>query len=200
MQALAGRVGYLLHEPGVGAIVNNLRDCSERRQAEEVLLAERSFSESLFRSMPGAAYVFDQNGKFHRWNRNFELVSGYSAEEVVQSNPTVFFPEEEREFVAEKIQEVFQTGHSTMEAQFLSKDGKLTPYTFTGVRIAFGNGFGIVGMGIDMSARKQAEDSLRRLTQELETRVRERTTELEQANVILRTDEQQIRLLIDSSC
>ena len=50
--------------------VNNLRDCSERRQAEEVLLAERSFSESLFRSMPGAAYVFDQNGKFHRWNRN----------------------------------------------------------------------------------------------------------------------------------
>ena len=71
-----------------------------------------------------------------------------------------------------------------MEAQFLSKDGKLTPYTFTGVRIAFGNGFGIVGMGIDMSARKQAEDSLRQLTQELETRVRERTTELEQANVI----------------
>jgi len=194
---LEGVLTNLLHEPGVGAILNNFRDCSERRQAEEVLLAERSFSESLFRSMPGTVYVFDQAGKFHRWNRNFELVSGYSADEVAQSNPAVFFSEEEREHLAEKIQEVFQTGHATMEAPLRSKDGKLTPYTFTGVRIALGNGFGLVGVGIDMSARKQAEDSLRQLTEELETRVRQRTTELEQANVILHANDDELRVAKD---
>src|SRR5690606_24614140 len=36
--------------------------------------------ESIFNSIPGILYLYDDNGKLIRWNRRFELITGYSTD------------------------------------------------------------------------------------------------------------------------
>jgi PAS domain S-box-containing protein len=38
-------------------------------------------------AMPGIFYIFGQNGKFVRWNRNLEAVTGYTAAEIARQTP-----------------------------------------------------------------------------------------------------------------
>ena len=52
---------------------------------------------------------------------------------------------------------------------------------------ALGRAARTISFGIDITERKQAEDAIRRLNQELEARVRQRTRELELVNTELDT-------------
>ena len=133
----------------------------ERRRAGENLSREKSFSDSTINSLPGIFYLFDEKGHFLRWNRNFENVSGYSPEEMDQLHPLDFFSGDEKKLVEGAIQEVFAKGASDIEADFVSKDGRRTPYYFTGVRFLWDNRPYIVGTGIDISVRRRAEEALR---------------------------------------
>lgn len=53
-------------------------DITAQKLAEEKILRERTFSDAALNSLPGIFYLFDQTGKFLRWNKNFERVSEYS--------------------------------------------------------------------------------------------------------------------------
>ena len=53
-------------------------------------------------------------------------------------------------------------GESFVEADFVAKDGRTTPYFFTGKRLDFDGQACLVGLGIDISKRKLAEAELRR--------------------------------------
>ncbi|HXG66040.1 MAG TPA: PAS domain S-box protein [Blastocatellia bacterium] len=143
-----------------GAIVVN-QDITDRRRAEEEMLREKQFSESMIDSVPGLFYLISPEGKFIRWNRSFEEVSGYSAEEMREKHPLDFFTGAERRLIAERMAEVFEKGVSNAEADFISKDGRRTPYYFTGRRILLEGNPYLIGMGIDISDRKRAEEALR---------------------------------------
>ena len=69
----------------------------EKRVLERTqdLLREKQFSDTTITSLPGIFYLFDEQGKFLRWNRNFETVSGYSEAEIAQMHPVEFFHAEE---------------------------------------------------------------------------------------------------------
>src|SRR6476660_6223908 len=86
-------------------------------------------------NLPGILYVYNQQGRFLKWNRNFERVSGYSADEIRQKVALDFIAPSQRELVASRISEVLAKGTSSVEADFLSKDGTATPYVLTGDRI-----------------------------------------------------------------
>src|ERR1700733_5019564 len=100
---------------------------------------ERILSASIIKSLPGIFYFFDDKGKFLQWNQNFEIISGYTAEEINKMTPDQFFPDDEKEYIKSRIEKVFQEGVSDAEAYFLSKDGTRTPFYFTGVRLCFEN-------------------------------------------------------------
>jgi PAS domain S-box-containing protein len=136
------------------------KDDFDRKRVEESLLREKNFSESIIDSLPGIFYFFDDTGKLLRWNKNFEKVSGYSAEEISKMSPLDFFELEDKKEVAKKIQEVFIKEKSSVEANFVSKNGNRTPYYFTGLRLIIGNTHYLVGMGIDISERKLFEEAL----------------------------------------
>jgi light-regulated signal transduction histidine kinase (bacteriophytochrome) len=75
------------------------------------------------------------------------------------------------------------------EATLKTEDGRRVPYYLNAVPVLLGGRRMLVGMGFDISARKEAEAALlgseerfRRLSEELEQRVRERTAELEASN------------------
>ncbi|MBA4392892.1 MAG: hypothetical protein C0407_05000 [Desulfobacca sp.] len=137
------------------------KNYNELKQAEEQMAREKLFSESIITSLPGVFYLFDINGKFLRWNKNLEIVTGRSAEEIARISPLDLIDGQGKDLVAQRIQDVFATGASDVEAHLVSKDGTRTPYFFTGLRINLKGQTCLIGVGHDISARNRAEEALR---------------------------------------
>ena len=137
------------------------KEASERQRAMEIVLKEKDFSESVINSLPGVFYLFDHTGKFLRWNRHLEYVSGYSPEEISRMHPLDLIAAEDRELVGRKIQEAFTKGMVDVEASLATRDGMRIPNYFTGVRIIIDEVPCLLGMGVDISERKRAEDESR---------------------------------------
>ena len=151
----------ILGEDGcyIGALAM-ITDITERKRAEEKIKLEINFSQAALDSLPGLFYLFDDQGKFLRWNKNFENLSGYTPEEITHISPLDLFDESDKIKMAKRVQEVFQLGQSSVEADFQSKDQTKTPTFFTGKRLQFENKQCLVGMGIDITQRKRAEEEL----------------------------------------
>jgi PAS domain S-box-containing protein len=136
-------------------------DITERKQAEEAILREKLFSDAVLDSLPGIFYVLDEKHHLVRWNRNEERTTGYSTEELSRLDPLTLIAEEERDTVTVAIEEVFTEGEASIEALVLSKSGKKIPYYLTGKRAVIGGKTHLLGMGIDITERKQAELRIR---------------------------------------
>jgi PAS domain-containing protein len=57
------------------------------------LLKEKNLSDSIINSLPGVFYLVTEQGKFLRWNKNFEEVTQYNASEIALLTPMDFFVE-----------------------------------------------------------------------------------------------------------
>jgi len=160
----------LLNEAAVeiSLALDNFAEKAVRQEVERVAESERLFSATMIESMPGVLYFYDEHGRFLRWNRNLETISGYSAGEIAQMHPLDFFPDREKESLTERIAEVFEHGESCIEASLVTKDGRTLPYFFTGRRVLFNGKTCLVGVGVDVSERKQAELELREAQDQLE--------------------------------
>lgn len=144
-------------------------DITEKDRATRLVRQERDFRQHLIESIPGVFYLFDQEGRFLLWNRNFERVSGYSADEMAQLHPLDLFEGSDRERIEARIGSVFATGSSSAEALFRARDGSKRPYFFTGERVTLEDGrAGLVGVGFDLSERARAEETLARQTRILQ--------------------------------
>lgn len=141
-------------------IVGTIHDVTEQKKYEAMLLSEKNFSESIINSLPGVLYLYDENGKFIKWNKNFEKVSGYTGEEIANMHPLEFFDADEKQLLESRIKEVFVTGTGEVESNFLTKTKKKIPYYFNGRRISLDNKICLIGMGIDISELRNARDEL----------------------------------------
>jgi PAS domain S-box-containing protein len=144
----------------IGGIVIFVEDISARKRAQEAILAEKAFSEALLDSLPGIFFLFDQAGRFVRWNRALETISGYSPEELTELYPLDFFDGEDRARAEESLRRVFESGSADVEMELVAKDGRRIPHYFSGQRF-FADGVPCcIGMGIDLTARKLLEEEL----------------------------------------
>lgn len=165
----------------IAGSVHIAKDITDRKEAERNMVRERDFSRALVETMPGLFYLIDQSGRLVKWNRNFEEVTGYPAEEIPGRAPLDFIAADGRGLVAQKIRDVFVAGKAAAEAEILSKSAGKLPYLLTGVRIVMDGRPYLLGVGLDIAERKRAEDEIRRLNDELELKVEERTTQLVEA-------------------
>jgi len=166
----AGEAGYfrereiaLLEEAATDlsfALDNFVRE-AERRRAQAAVAAEQRFSQALVDSVPGVLYLYDDELRFLRWNRSFEVTSGYTAEEIARMKPGDFFPPEDAARVGDRIELVFASGEASVEARLRARDGTLTPHLFTGRRVEVDGRPCLVGVGIDISERVRVEAALR---------------------------------------
>jgi PAS domain S-box-containing protein len=136
------------------------RYITERKQTEAALLDERNFANAMLDSLPGIFYLYDAQGHLIRWNKNFAVILEKSEAEmgVIQVMETI--AEEHRELVAQRMQQVFMEGQSSVEAVLVSQNGKRTPFYLTGRRLTMGNEVYLAGIGLDVTERKQAEADL----------------------------------------
>jgi PAS domain S-box-containing protein len=152
LAAVAGDLSFAL---------DNLERDAARVAAEETVRRERDFSEALLGSLPGVLYLYDSTGRFLRWNQNLERLSGYTPAEISGMQPLQFIAEDDRELVAARIAEVFEKGESSVEAGLRCKDGRILPHYFTGVATTVDGQRCLVGVGIDLTDRKRAEEERR---------------------------------------
>lgn len=135
-------------------------EIAECEIVEKTLLDEKLFTETIIESLPGIFYFFDDEGNFLQWNHNFEIVSGYSGEEIADMHPLDFFRGKDKINVEKRIRDVFTAGQATVEADFVSKDGNAVPYLLTGRRLTIGKKNYLAGSGIDLTERKLVVEAL----------------------------------------
>ena len=143
-------------------------EITQRQQAEGRVRSEKLLADSLINSLPGIFYLFDERGRFLRWNANLERVTGYSPKELAALSPLDVFVGAEQSLIQQRIQAVFADGQADTEAHLVSKSGGRAPYYLTGLRVELNGQPCLLGVGLDITERKQAEEAVR----ESETRFR----------------------------
>ena len=133
-----------------------------RKLAEEAVLREKDCTQAVIDSVPGLFFVCDDQLRFLRWNKNFETVTGYCAEEISSMSPMDILGEQDREAIKEAIQNAVQTDETTLEADILSKDQTRTPYFFSEKLFIIDEEACMLGVGIDITERKLAAEALRK--------------------------------------
>jgi PAS domain S-box-containing protein len=125
------------------------------------------------------------DGRIVSWNAGAERLYGYTPEEMTGQPITTLVPPDrpnELPAILERLRRGEHMEH--YETVRVRKDG--TPIdvslTVSPILDAAGHIVGASAIARDITARKQAEEAIRRLNEELEQRVRERTAQLEAAN------------------
>ncbi len=128
------------------------------------LRTEREFIEQALSEVRDIFYVVGMDGTVRRWNDRAVTVSGYTEDELDGMDATALFSAEDRSRVADATSEALTTGTSVLEADFLTADGDRIPYEFKDSRLTDtdGNVLGVIGIGRDISDRKQRKRELQR--------------------------------------
>ena len=167
-----------------GRITGNvavLVDITERKRAEaEINKLTRAVEQS-----PAAIVITDTAGNIEYVNPRFTQITGYTSAEVLGQNPRILKSGETPPEEYQRLWEIITHG-DVWRGEFHNKKKTSDLYwesaSISPVIDAQGAITHFVAVKEDITVRKQTEEALRILNEELELRVRHRTAELETAN------------------
>ncbi len=146
-------------------ITASVRDITQRKQIEETARREKALADALIDSAPGLIYMFDEQGRYARWNKRVEQLGGYSSSEISQMTVADWpWTADSKERLLTEAGRVFTTGYGEVEASFRAVDGSIKTYYFTGLRMVQDDKPYLVGIAVDITERKQAEEAARKET------------------------------------
>ncbi len=147
----------------------NIRDVSERKRTEKTLKEEKAFIENALNTLQDIFFVFDLEGRFLRWNKTLNAVTGYIDTEIALMKPPDLFAKDDIRKIAEAIQTAAKEGSVNVEALFVTKDGRQIPYEFSAALLtdAQGKPLGICSVGRDITRLKLAEKERLKLEAQL---------------------------------
>ena len=147
-------------KPAFQTIVRNITD---RKLAEEELNKALIFNEAIIDSIPGIVYLYDDTGHLVHFNKKSEEVTGYSGEELQGKHALDFFKgrQPDMSIIKNGMAEAMTKGYSSVEASMITKDGRSIPMIFTGVKLGIAGRDHLLGIGIDITDVKRAQEALR---------------------------------------
>jgi diguanylate cyclase (GGDEF)-like protein/PAS domain S-box-containing protein len=121
--------------------------------------------ETIIEANPDLLYVFNTQGQLIKWNSNVEKFFGLSKAELMNKDASEFFCAEDQATIQKWVQEVFNSGSSTVEASCVRHDGACTPYLCNGVVLKnpAGEMIGFTGTGRDITERIEAAERMRHM-------------------------------------
>jgi two-component system sensor histidine kinase/response regulator len=143
------------------------RDVTERKQAEKALAVERNLLRTLIDTLPDFVYAKDGESRFLLANLPVALAMGVaSPDELVGKTDFEFYPRELAEKFLVDERQVLDSGRPLLNKDEPGRAPDGSPaYILTSkvpFRDASGEIVGIVGVGRDITERRQVEESLRK--------------------------------------
>lgn len=146
-----------------------------------------SFDEKLFRLLIGsisdyAIYMIDPNGYIMSWNQGAQNIKGYTEEEAIGKNFSMFYTaaDNEKNEARYNLYESLKKGVYETEGWRVRKDGSVfwANVVFTTIYNDEGHLAGIAKITRDITERKKNEEKKEKINAELEKRVKENTEKI----------------------
>lgn len=155
--------------------VGTITDITERKKSEVAILKEQQLSEVIINNLPGIFYLYNQQGKFVKWNKNFETLTGYTPEEMRQLNALDVLDDDEKAKIRDRIELAFGSNFEEgdklpgIEVVFQTKNKVKVPFFINSNPIQYNGERCLLGMGLDLSEIKKAEEELKTANSRFET-------------------------------
>jgi len=200
-----GAASVLIQAVPVGktAVAVVLEGQDARLRAEEETQRANRFLDSIIENIPAMVFMKDaEHLRFERFNRAGEELLGLSRDALLGKSDYDFFPKDQADFFVEKDREVLRSGARDIpEEPIKTNTGERWLHTR---KIPLFDEHGtpqhLLGVSIDITDKKHAQDVLRASHAALEQRIEERTSELrnqiagrERAESALAHTEEQLR-------
>ena len=154
----------------IGRLSESVRGLAdELREREREADRREQFTDDLLAAVDDVFYVLDREGNLRRWNESLVDVTGYDDDEIAEMHALDFFPESQRESIADAIDEAVETGHARVEAPLLTAGGESLPHEFVATSVEEPPGEPVViGIGRNVTERMEYQRELERTTELLE--------------------------------
>jgi PAS domain S-box-containing protein len=184
-----GAQDYLVKGQITGSVLARaIRYAIERKRAEAALRQSEERFRLIVDTALDAVITIDAQGTITGWNRQAEQIFGWSHHEIIgKTLVATIIPERYRQAHQRGLQQFLATGegpvlNKRIEIEALHRAGHEFPIELTITPLQSGEVYTFSAFVRDITDRKQAEEAIHRLTDELEQRVTERTAQLAVAN------------------
>jgi PAS domain S-box-containing protein len=156
-----------------------IRDITGRKRAEEALRQANEYLDNLFDRASAPIIVWDPLYRITRFNQAFERLAGRTASEVLGQSLEIIFPAASEENSTALIQKTVSGEQwEAVEVPILKSDGSVQTVLWSSATVFAPDGktpVATIAQGLDITERKQSEESLRRSSE----RIREYAAHLE---------------------
>ncbi len=169
-----------------------IEDITERKEKEDSLKethrATSDFLNTLLNHMHAPIVVWDTSMIIKRFNRKFELLSGYDAVEVIGKRIDLLFPKEKIATTLELLKNHLEHRQEITEIDILTKDNQVKTILWNSSRLLDEEGNNIVAtISQDITSRKLAEVELMEAKEKAEESDRLKTAFLNNVSHEIRT-------------
>ncbi len=131
------------------------------KKREEKLQQEQLFTKALLDSIPGIFYLYTFPGlRLVTWNKQHETLFGFEPSEMSGRHVLDWHVPENKQAVMDSLKDFMHIGQSSIETPLVTKDGRLLPFLLTAVKFESNGQHYLIGIGTDVTERKQAEKAL----------------------------------------
>ncbi|PAU95094.1 hypothetical protein CK503_02525 [Aliifodinibius salipaludis] len=149
-----------------------LLDVTEQKELEENVSRQVTLLNHILDSIPGLFYMVGKDLSFARTNKNVERLFDLTAKELQEINALTLVVPRERSKAKRLIGKAFQEGYADLETVLIGGDGEEHHYFMNGSLVKLDGNHYVIGSGINITDRVEAEKENTVLLQEIHHRVK----------------------------